>query len=65
MNILVKMTWNETHQKWLMTLPTEGDKFIYDFWNCGNICSIFDGALNKSESKLFQLTVKEWGNGNE
>jgi hypothetical protein len=56
-NILVKMTWNETHQKYLMTLPD--GKFIYDFWDCGNIARIFDGKLDKSEGKWFEVQVKQ------
>ena len=60
MNILVKMEWNETSQKWLMKMPS--GEFLYDLWDCGNINRLFDGGLDKERGKWFELTIKERSN---
>ena len=53
----VEMKWNQTSQKWLMSLK---DRFIYDFWDCGTMQVAFE-RLDKTKANKFRITIEKLG----
>ncbi|MCK5590614.1 MAG: hypothetical protein KAI72_01540 [Candidatus Pacebacteria bacterium] len=50
----IKMTWNKANQKWLMTVR---GFFVFDFWNCGTLNTVFKG-LDKKNPKEYDVIIK-------
>lgn len=53
---LIKMQWSPVNQKYLM--KSAKGRFIYDFWDCGNVRMIFP-HLSKRKVKTYIMTVEE------
>ena len=60
--IKVRMTWNESAQKWLMQKYNKISNewvFIYDFWDCGNVKTLFNlfNSSNKKFPQHYEITI--------
>ena len=54
--LTITMTWNEPLQKWLMH-HARNKVLIYDFFDCGNVRSVFKG-IDKGEAGKYRVTIE-------